>query len=62
MKGPRSASRTSRRAARLEEDIAAVWRRILHVERVGIHDSFFDLGGDSIQCIVAISHLAERGI
>ncbi|MGP4004852.1 non-ribosomal peptide synthetase, partial [Streptomyces sp. 8N706] len=31
-----------------EEILAAVWSEVLGVERVGIHDNFFDLGGDSI--------------
>ncbi len=32
----------------LEQNIAAVWQEALHVEKVGIHDSFFDLGGHSL--------------
>ncbi|MFY0566790.1 MupA/Atu3671 family FMN-dependent luciferase-like monooxygenase [Archangium lansingense] len=35
----------------LEEHIAAVWREVLRLERVGIHDSFFDLGGHSLQMV-----------
>jgi thioester reductase-like protein len=31
-----------------EEGVAAVWREILHVDRVGRHDSFFQLGGHSL--------------
>ncbi len=46
----------------LEAEIAAVWRQILRLDQVGIHDNFFDLGGDSIQCIMTVAHLAERGI
>lgn len=30
-----------------EERLAAVWREVLEVERVGLDDSFFDLGGSS---------------
>lgn len=33
----------------LEQRIAAVWRQILRKDRVGAHDNFFDLGGNSIQ-------------
>ena len=29
-------------------DIEHVWREVLEVERVGIHDNFFDLGGHSL--------------
>ncbi|MGP1384410.1 MAG: non-ribosomal peptide synthetase [Thainema sp.] len=32
----------------LEQTIAAVWQRILQLDRIGIHDSFFDLGGNSL--------------
>ena len=32
----------------LEQTIAQIWREVLQVERVGIHDNFFDLGGHSL--------------
>ncbi len=32
----------------LEHAVAAVWREVLHVDLVGIDDSFFDLGGHSL--------------
>ncbi|HEX8694599.1 MAG TPA: amino acid adenylation domain-containing protein [Longimicrobium sp.] len=32
----------------LEERLAEIWREVLGVERVGVHDDFFDLGGQSI--------------
>lgn len=32
----------------LEEEIAAAWAEVLHVPRVGIHDDFFALGGNSL--------------
>ena len=31
-----------------ENSIATVWRDALHLEKVGIHDNFFDLGGHSL--------------
>ena len=31
-----------------ETHLATLWREILHVERVGIHDPFFTLGGNSL--------------
>jgi acyl carrier protein len=34
-----------------EKIIARLWKEILHVEEVGIHDNFFDLGGNSMHVI-----------
>ncbi|MFJ9151292.1 amino acid adenylation domain-containing protein [Streptomyces sp. NPDC102270] len=34
--------------AGLEEEIAAVWAATLGLENVGVHDSFFDIGGTSL--------------
>ncbi|MFC5720643.1 amino acid adenylation domain-containing protein [Streptomyces gamaensis] len=34
-----------------EEALAGLWEQVLGVERVGAHDNFFDLGGDSILSI-----------
>ena len=34
-----------------EHKIASIWREALKIERVGIHDSFFDLGGHSLLLI-----------
>ncbi len=32
----------------LEMQIATIWQEILEVDLVGVHDNFFDLGGDSL--------------
>ncbi len=32
-----------------EEALAAIWREVLEVERIGVQDRFFDLGGHSLQ-------------
>ncbi|MRN56074.1 amino acid adenylation domain-containing protein [Paenibacillus sp. LC-T2] len=45
-----------------EEKIAAVWREVLGRERISIHDSFFDLGGDSLLSIQVVSRLNQQGI
>jgi aryl carrier-like protein len=37
----------------LEQQIAGIWREVLDVEKVGLHDNFFDLGGHSIRMIEA---------
>jgi amino acid adenylation domain-containing protein len=47
---PRNTQETPYVAPRteLEQMIASIWREVLSVERVGLHDNFFDLGGHSI--------------
>ncbi len=45
-----------------ERNLAKIWMELLRVERVGIDDNFFDLGGDSILSIRAIARAAEVGI
>jgi amino acid adenylation domain-containing protein len=32
----------------IEKEIAALWQELLHVEKVGVHDNFFALGGHSL--------------
>ena len=32
----------------IEAQLAAIWQEVLGLERVGIHDGFFDLGGNSL--------------
>ena len=32
----------------VERRVAAIWSEVLGVERIGVHDDFFDLGGDSL--------------
>jgi amino acid adenylation domain-containing protein len=38
-----------------EKVLAEVWRQVLGVERVGVHDNFFTLGGDSIRSLQVIT-------
>ncbi|HYO12245.1 MAG TPA: amino acid adenylation domain-containing protein, partial [Thermoanaerobaculia bacterium] len=44
----------------LEETIAGVWREVLQVERVGVFDNFFDLGGHSLLLAQALAALQGR--
>jgi amino acid adenylation domain-containing protein len=45
-----------------ERVLAEAWAKVLGQEQVGIHDRFFDLGGDSILSISIKAHAAERGV
>ncbi|MCP4653886.1 MAG: acyltransferase domain-containing protein, partial [bacterium] len=47
-------------AAELEQRIAEIWRRVLDVDAVGIHDNFFDLGGDSLTGMQLVSELRRE--
>jgi amino acid adenylation domain-containing protein len=44
----------------LERDIERVWIDVLKIDRVGIHDNFFSLGGHSLLVLIALSALKER--
>ncbi|HEU0077087.1 MAG TPA: condensation domain-containing protein, partial [Longimicrobiaceae bacterium] len=45
-----------------EAALAGVWREVLRVERVGAHDNFFALGGDSILSLRVLARARERGL
>lgn len=43
----------------MEETVSAVWRKLLGLEQLGVDDSFFDLGGDSILLVQAHGELQQ---
>ncbi|HEX6541515.1 MAG TPA: amino acid adenylation domain-containing protein [Ktedonobacterales bacterium] len=43
----------------LERHLAEVWQDLLDLERVGIHDDFFELGGNSLLGAVLINRLQD---
>lgn len=43
----------------LEQAIAEIWQQVLGLERVGIHDDFFDLGGDSLLATRVFARLRD---
>jgi aspartate racemase len=51
---PFEAPRTS-----TEEQVAACWREVLRLDRVGVHDDFFSLGGHSLLAIQAVHLIAQ---
>ncbi len=46
----------------IETALARIWVEVLHLERVGIHDNFFDLGGDSILCLQMVAKAHRAGL
>ncbi|AJP58000.1 hypothetical protein UC34_15530 [Pandoraea vervacti] len=45
-----------------EAEIASIWCQVLKRDRVGRHDAFFDIGGDSILALQVIARLRKRGL
>ncbi|WP_267132790.1 amino acid adenylation domain-containing protein, partial [Streptomyces durbertensis] len=45
-----------------EEQLAGIWSEVLGVDRVGRHDNFFDLGGDSIRSIQVLGKARDAGL
>jgi aryl carrier-like protein len=46
-----------------EQALADIWADVLTVDRVGVHDNFFTLGGDSILCMRVAARLrADLGV
>lgn len=46
----------------IEQILVEVWQQVLGVERIGINDNFFNLGGDSIKAIKVASTLGNLGL
>ena len=46
----------------LEQVLAEVWIEILRIDQIGVHDSFFSLGGDSIRSVRLVAAAKERGL
>jgi acyl carrier protein len=57
--GARPAGEVVLPQSQLERDLAAIWQGVLGVERVSVHDNFFDLGGHSLMMAQAHSRLQE---
>ncbi|MGV9451899.1 amino acid adenylation domain-containing protein [Streptomyces sp. NPDC003635] len=44
-----------------EERIAQVWAQVLGLERVGVEDGFFEIGGHSIRAVALVGALRQAG-
>jgi len=49
-------------ATATEASLTAVWQAVLGLERVGVQDNFFDLGGDSVIGIQIVARASARGL
>ncbi len=45
-----------------EKILANIWQEVLRIERVGVLDNFFDLGGDSIMAIRIVAKANQQGL
>lgn len=46
----------------VEEKLASILTKVLKAERIGIHDNYFELGGDSILSIQVLAEARKQGI
>ncbi|MEM9567777.1 MAG: SDR family NAD(P)-dependent oxidoreductase, partial [Cyanobacteria bacterium P01_E01_bin.34] len=44
----------------IEQALAELWQQVLGVTPVGIHDNFFDLGGDSLTATILVSQASKQ--
>jgi amino acid adenylation domain-containing protein len=51
--------RTPESCSVVQAHIATFWTEVLHVEGIGIHDDFFELGGDSLAATRVITRMNE---
>ena len=43
----------------LEEQLVSIWREVLLVDKIGIHDNFFDLGGHSLSSVQLVNKIRQ---
>ncbi|WP_224360463.1 non-ribosomal peptide synthetase [Hyalangium versicolor] len=55
------AAEESRPRTEAEQVLAEAWQRVLGVERVGLRENYFELGGDSIKAIRVSSEVRKKG-
>jgi phthiocerol/phenolphthiocerol synthesis type-I polyketide synthase E len=44
----------------VEEAVAAIWKEVLGIDRIGVKDNFIDLGGHSLLAVQLISRIREN--
>jgi acyl transferase domain-containing protein len=43
----------------MEQQIAAIWQKVLGIEQIGIQDNFFEVGGDSLMGLRTVNELRK---
>ena len=43
----------------IEQALVKIWAEVLEIDQVGVHDGFFDLGGDSLAATRIISRVVQ---
>jgi amino acid adenylation domain-containing protein len=46
-------------ATETERRLARIWERVLGLDAVGVHDNFFDLGGNSVRLLTVLTALTD---
>jgi amino acid adenylation domain-containing protein/non-ribosomal peptide synthase protein (TIGR01720 family) len=46
----------------IEEKLIEIWQQVLGIERIGINNNFFEIGGDSIKAIQISARLQQYGL
>jgi len=46
----------------IETTLVQIWADVLHLDRVGIHDNFFAIGGDSIRSLQVVARAHKSGL
>jgi acyl-coenzyme A synthetase/AMP-(fatty) acid ligase len=59
MQHNREATETADSWTDLEQNIAAIWKAVLHIENMSIDDNFFDIGGHSLLMVQAHQKVQE---
>ncbi|MBL4709776.1 MAG: amino acid adenylation domain-containing protein [Flavobacteriales bacterium] len=49
-------------ANEIQEQLVTIWQEVLNLKQIGIHDNFFDIGGDSIRSIQIIAKARKIGL
>ncbi|NNF26592.1 MAG: AMP-binding protein, partial [Gemmatimonadetes bacterium] len=44
-----------------EADLVSIWQEVLGFDDIGVHDNFFEIGGDSMHCIQIVAAAMDRG-